>query len=223
EVIRERGRGLMTGVRPLARAAHANLGATPREHRIRTDGRVVSVVGGKYTTFRPMCADVMRSVCGLLGRGPVGDDESPLPGGEIPGAYGANFERFLAEEAVRLAPLYPEARHELPRLVHVHGSRASRVLERDPQGARPLILGLPVLGAEVRYAVEVERARTLDDVMRRRTALWLSRDFGRPAAAAVAQRMVPLLGWDSDRTRDELARWWRFSSGEEHLLRRVAE
>jgi len=223
ELTAERALGLMTGVRPLVRAAHANLGKTPREHRIRVDGRVVSVVGGKYTTFRPMCADVMRSVCGLLGRDRVSEDEAPLPGGEIPSAYGGNFERFLAEEAMRLAPVYPGAVHELPRLIQAHGARAARVLERDPEGARPLILGLPVLAAEVRYAVEVERARTLDDVMRRRTLLWISRDFGRVAAAPVAQCMAPLLGWDADRTRDELARWWRFSSGEEHLLKRAAE
>jgi glycerol-3-phosphate dehydrogenase len=223
ELTPARALGLTTGVRPLVRGGQASLGALSREHRIVTEGPLVSAVGGKYTTFRPMCADVARVVSGLLGRARPRDDESPLPGGEIPGRFGGDFVRFLQEEQSRLAPTYPKAAAELPRLIRAHGARAARVLERDPEGARPLLPGVPALGAEVRYAVEVEKARTLDDVMRRRTALWLSRDFGRPAAAAVAERMAELLAWSADRTRDELAGWWRFSSGEEHVLHRVAE
>ncbi len=220
----QRALGLTTGVRPLARSGRTSLGAVPREHRIHVDGPVVSAVGGKYTTFRPMCADVMRVVMAQLGRpeARATDELAPLPGGEIAGGA-SGFERFARDELARLAPSFPTAADELPRLIRAHGTRAAHVLERDPEGAKPIAPGVPLLAAELRYAVEVERARTLEDVMRRRTSLWLSGDFGRPAAAVVAQRMAELLGWSSDRTRDELARWWRFSSGEEHVLRTAAE
>jgi glycerol-3-phosphate dehydrogenase len=214
-----RALGVMTGVRPLAHDGGRSLGAVPREHRITVEGNVVNVVGGKYTTFRPMCAQALREVLRVLGRGGLRlpSDDSPLPGGDIP-----DFEHYLKSETQRLERVYPEAAGELARLVRAHGTLAGQVLDRAPGEARPLAPGQPILAAEVRFAVEVERARRLDDVMRRRTALWLAPDFGRRAAAPVAERMAQLLGWDEARTREELAAWWRFAAGEERLLRIVA-
>jgi glycerol-3-phosphate dehydrogenase len=220
-----RALGLMTGVRPLARKPGRSLGAVPREHRVTVEGRVVHVVGGKYTTFQPMCAAAMRAAARVLGARLPPPADDALPGGALPGPAdrAPDFAAFARDEAVRLGALFPEAAAELPRLLRAHGSRTRHVLERAPGEARPLEPGLPVLEGEVRYAVEVERARRLADVMRRRTSLWLAPDFGRRAAPAVARRMAELQGWDAARAGEELAAWQRFADAQEHLLRALGD
>ena len=72
-----------------------------------------------------------------------------------------------------------------------------------PDLADPLVPGLPYLRAEATYAVRHEMARTLDDVLSRRTrARLLARDASADAAAAVAELVAPDLGWsDTERER----------------------
>jgi len=66
----------------------------------------------------------------------------------------------------------------------------------DPDLAAPLVPGLPYLRAEAIYAVRHEMARTLDDVLSRRTrARLLARDASADAAASVAELLAPELGW----------------------------
>jgi glycerol-3-phosphate dehydrogenase len=207
--------GLLTGVRPLV-AGRGSLGRASREHHVFVEGRVVTVVGGKYTTFRPMSRDVMRRVLPLLGRRAR---EARLDQEPLPGCPPGDFKQYMKSEAQHLAAAFPLAAEHVPRLLRAHGCEARQVLAREPREARPLATGVPALAAEVRYAVEAEHARRLDDVMRRRTALWLSPDFGRRAARPVARRMAELLGWSGEREAEELERWNRLAAGEERLLR----
>ncbi len=68
--------------------------------------------------------------------------------------------------------------------------------EADPELARPLVPGLPYLRAEAVYAARYEMARTLDDVLARRTrAAFLSCHDAAAAATAVARLIAPELGW----------------------------
>ncbi len=73
------------------------------------------------------------------------------------------------------------------------------------------------------FAVEHEFARRLEDVIRRRTTLWLEPDRGRVAAPRIAAAMARRLGWSPERTREEFqsydARLWE----EETLLQRSQE
>jgi glycerol-3-phosphate dehydrogenase len=73
------------------------------------------------------------------------------------------------------------------------------LLARDPALAEPLVPGLPYLKAEAVFAVRTEMARTLDDVLDRRTrARMLDRDATWAAAESVARLLAPELGWDDD-------------------------
>ena len=85
--------------------------------------------------------------------------------------------------------------------VRFHGQVAVRVLamvERRPELATPIEAGLPYLEAEVRYAARYEMARSVDDVLSRRTrARLLGRDDSAAAAPRVAELLAEELGWDA--------------------------
>ena len=74
-------------------------------------------------------------------------------------------------------------------------------IQSDPSLAETIVEGLPYTRAEVEFAVRNEMARTVDDVLSRRTrALLLARDDSAAAADDVAGLIAPVLDWDeSDR------------------------
>lgn len=92
-----------------------------------------------------------------------------------------------------------------------YGAEAVDVLELcrvAPDLAEPLAAGLPYLGAEAVFAVRHEMARTVGDVLARRTrALILNREAASAAAPVVARLMAPELGWDEAETARQLARF----------------
>jgi glycerol-3-phosphate dehydrogenase len=97
-----------------------------------------------------------------------------------------------------------------PHLLSRYGSMANEVLA-DPMlagGADPfelLVPGLPYLAAEAVYAVRHEMARSLDDVLSRRTrARMLDREATLVAAPAIARLIAPHLGWDDAETQRQL-------------------
>lgn len=73
------------------------------------------------------------------------------------------------------------------------------------------------------FAVEREFARRLEDVIRRRTTLWLEPDRGRVAASRIAPVMARLLEWGPERAREEFQRYDAALWEEETLLRHAAE
>jgi glycerol-3-phosphate dehydrogenase len=186
-----------------------------REHQIvvGTDG-LVTIAGGKLTTYRRMSAEVVDTAVNLLrleGKLPgklrgARTDEEPLPGAigwpedDDHAKVGAQVER---EARGRLAPSV--ARY----LADTYGMRAidvARRVAKDPALAEPLVDGRPEILAQVDHAVEQELAARLPDVMIRRTQLFFrDPDQGLTAAGTVARRMGALLGWDEDRLAAELA------------------
>ncbi len=105
----------------------------------------------------------------------------------------------------------------------------ARRLGRDPRTLRdessplpePLETADPVALAE--HAAHVEFARRLEDVLRRRTRLWLEPDRGRAAAPAVAAALARALGWSEARTREETEDYETHLRDEEALLARAME
>jgi glycerol-3-phosphate dehydrogenase len=192
------------GIRPLAvaRAGEHSANAASREHAIttRADG-LISVTGGKLTTYRAMAADVFRAAARTLGdtrasrlHDPDPSDATPLPGGDLPSLSDALRE---ARETVHDAAV-------AERLVHAYGSRWRNVwsyVQRDPTLGVRLVESLPYLLAEVMHAAERELACTLSDVLIRRLHVaFETRDHGRAAAARIAPVLQAALGW-SDETR----------------------
>jgi glycerol-3-phosphate dehydrogenase len=156
-----------------------------RRHSVRTAASgVITITGGKLTTYRRMAADAVDAALAVLGeRGrPSRTKHLRLFGGE-----------GLDPPVASLEP----SEHE--HLTGRFGTDAGVVLglvADDPDLGGPLVPGLPYLRAEARYAVRYEMARTLDDVLTRRTrARMLARDASDAAADAVADLLASDLGW----------------------------
>jgi glycerol-3-phosphate dehydrogenase len=184
--------GTWAGLRPLLRTGRSTRTSDlSRRHSVRrSPGGVVTVTGGKLTTYRRMAADAVDAAVEGLGTDvpPSRTKHLRLFGGDGIGPPEAALEPSTHEH---LLGRYGTAADEV------------RALAVDrPDLADPLVPGLPYLRAEAVYAVRNEMARTLDDVLSRRTrARLLARDASAAAAGAVAALVAPDLGW-SDTERD---------------------
>ncbi len=104
-------------------------------------------------------------------------------------------------------------------LANRYGTLAAEVLAliaATPALAEPLVPGLPYLRAEAVYAVRAEMARTLDDVLSRRTqARLIDRAATLAAAPGVADLIAPELGWDSSEIERQLGDYARQCAAED--------
>ncbi len=193
--------GSWAGLRPLLKASgrHHGIGGRTadmsRRHTVSVSPNgMVTITGGKLTTYRKMAADTVDVVVTRLGGGRRRSPTSSLP------LHGATDLAPLRSPgtAARLG-IAPELyEHLLGR----YGAELTDVVElaRDnPELAEPLVPGLPYIGAEAVYAARHEMARSLDDVLSRRTRAVL-RDARSTAAAAsaVAELLAGEWGWDVD-------------------------
>jgi glycerol-3-phosphate dehydrogenase len=173
--------GTWAGLRPLVRSAtNSRTADLSRRHSVtRSQSGLVTVTGGKLTTYRRMAADTVDLVAGIVGRG----GRSRTGRMKLRGADG-----WEGVEDAHLASRY--------------GSEARAVqamVVADPDLGRPLVPSLPYLRAEAVYAARYEMAHTLDDVLSRRTrALLLARDGSAAVAADVAALVGGELGWRAD-------------------------
>ncbi len=196
------------GLRPLLRPARAVAPSeASREHRVvESTGGLLTIAGGKLTTYRVMAQDVVDRVASRLhaldgrpraARPPT--DRLPLPGGETADQEG------LVKGAVERGASEATARH----LVGAYGSESAAVLnlvDRDRALGGRIIAGRPELWAEVIHAVERELAVRLADVLVRRLHLfYAASDQAVPATSAVADRLAEALGWDGARRAQEVA------------------
>ncbi|MCU1377426.1 MAG: glycerol-3-phosphate dehydrogenase [Acidimicrobiales bacterium] len=181
------------GLRPLVKAATTGRTADlSRRHRIsHSASGLVSVTGGKLTTYRRMAADTVDEVVHGLGKGA----RSRTRRLRLHGAAG------YAELTDDLAPRLGVTPEQLHHLANRHGSDARAVaalVAADPSLGEPLVAGLPHLRAEALHAVRHEMARTLDDVLARRIpARWLAARASSDAAEDTARLIAPELGWDA--------------------------
>jgi glycerol-3-phosphate dehydrogenase len=185
------------GIRPLLPAASETPGAVTREHAVTTSaGGLVTITGGKLTTYRVMAHDVVAVVLQQLGAAPSADVaiSSPLPGGDFP-----SLQELIAkiDDATGDPTL---AKH----LATAYGARWTDVWKSiQEDGADWISEDLPYTTGELRYCVSREMAMTLGDLFIRRTHLaFETRDHGLGAAARSAAAIAPLFRWDAaDRAR----------------------
>ena len=213
------------GLRPLVRPdRQLSPSELSREHRIvESPGGLLTIAGGKLTTYRVMGRDMGDRVAARLsaldGRPrtpPAPTDRLPLPGGES-----ADLE-VLVEAARARGALASAARH----LVASYGSESAGVLnlvEQDRALGRPIVAGRVESWAEVVHAAEREMAVRLTDVLVRRLHPFYE-DPNRAAGAAslAAAKVGALLGWDAARIAEELADYHRLVERSRAFLREIA-
>lgn len=178
---------VFAGVRPLVRATDAapNAASTAslsRDHVIQIDrSGLVTICGGKWTTYRHMAEDCVDQAATL----------AQLP------------DRPCVTHHLAIHGSHPvakeEAATELGSLA-VYGSDAyeiRKLIAIDAKLSEPLHTALPYLKAEVIWAARCEMARSVEDVLARRTrALFLNARVAVEMAPVVADLMAAELGWD---------------------------
>lgn len=193
--------GVWAGLRPLVNSAPplastgdgAKVSKTAdlsRRHAVtRSTTGVVTVTGGKLTTYREMASDTVDVVMENLGRkGRSRTKRLPFVGAVTPTAPNGTLLGHLQRRYGTLA------------------GEVQRLIDVDPELGRPIVEGLPYVGGEVVWAARHEMARTVDDVLSRRTR---ARIFDRPAsekaAGTVAELMGRELGWSDDECHRQVA------------------
>ena len=163
-----------------------------REHVLWNENGLLTVTGGKLTTFRLMAHDALQKVQARLPGNPKFDPE----------------QRVLAEttESVQMpSSLSPRARL---RLVGRHGARLPALIASAQPGEWEAIGGSYALWAELRWAARTEGVVHLDDLLLRRTRLGLLLPHGGLDCLENIRTIAqPELGWNDDRWGAEASQY----------------
>jgi len=179
---------VFTGIRPLVKEGKvAHTAKLSRDHTILVSrSGLLTIAGGKWTTYRHMAEDAVN--------GAIAHARLPM--------------RPCVTRERRLHGFHEEA--ESFGLLAAYGSEAAAIQElarQQPALALPLHAALPIIGAQVVWAARHEMARTVDDVLARRTrALFLHCAAALAMAPEVARLLAAELGRDTAWQEDQLAR-----------------
>jgi glycerol-3-phosphate dehydrogenase len=187
--------GVYAGLRPLLYGESDSTSTLSREHAVsRVAPGLVSVAGGKYTTYRVMAADAVDAAVAAMGVDAPASCTESVP---LVGATGFEAMRNRRELLARQSGLPVE---RVDRLLGRYGAELPVLLgmiRDDPRLGECLPGTDDYLGVEVRFAVSHEGALHLNDVLTRRTRLSIETpDRGVSAAPVVAAIMADALGWD---------------------------
>jgi len=192
--------GVYAGLRPLLQGESDATSLLSREHAVsQSVSGLITVAGGKYTTYRVMAEDVIDIAAhGLDQKVPKScTAEIPLIGAPGYRAVWNRRETIAAESGLHA--------HVVEHLLGRYGSQIDELLAliRETPALGEPIEGAPTyLAAEIHYATSHEGALHLDDVLTRRTRISIETfDRGVLAAQPTAQIMSRILGWD-DATKE---------------------
>jgi glycerol-3-phosphate dehydrogenase len=217
--------GSWAGLRPLVKAAESGRTADlSRKHKVaRSRSGLVTITGGKLTTYREMAADTVDEVV----------DEVLSRSGSIEGIGRSRTKKLRLRGAAGYETLgsaravYPDVSAALVEHLGDRYGGEARVLmaaiQADPTLAEPIVPGLPYTRAEVQFAARHEMATSVDDVLSRRTRSRLyGRDDSADAADPVAELLAGELGWDRAE-QDRSAQQYRDSVAHERAAAELPE
>jgi len=197
-----------SGIRPLAIDPHADPNApVSRDHIVSVNPRTkaVFVAGGKWTTYREMAEDAIDKLLNL--HPDIHKEAGDCKTLSIPLLGAQGYSDDLAES---LAKQYDIDLETAKNLAKNYGGRAKDVLKagKDAKIVDPLGLivpGFPYINAEIVYAIK-EHARTVEDVLSRRTRLsYLNLNSAKMAIPIIADIMALELDWDEETTERQKA------------------
>lgn len=193
------------GLRPLPYVAHGLESGITRRHVIRdhapTVQGLISIIGGKLTTYRNLAEQTVNAVGKKLNRPlPVSRTAAlPLPGGVHRfGAFARAFHRDRPEWLSEQSASY---------LLRVYGIRARMIVAlgaNAPELRTVVSEHTGAIGAAIVLAFREEAASTLTDVIMRRTMIGYAADAGFDALDQVIGVCQASLGWSEERSRQEL-------------------
>jgi len=195
--------GVYAGLRPLLSGESESTSSLSREHAVaRPQPGLISIAGGKYTTYRVMAADAIDAALEDVG-GPVPPSVTDM----IP-LVGAEGYHAMVNQVDRLARRADVPVWRMQRLLDRYGSMTDELMALavdDHTLLEPLEGAEEYLRVEAVYAATHESAQHLDDILARRTRISIETpDRGTTAASAVAALVAPILGWDEERIKNEV-------------------
>jgi len=182
------------GLRPLVSSgANGETKRLIRDHEVELDpgSGLISILGGKWTTYRAMAEDTIDHVQRYLGASVIDSPtrHHPLCGSEN---YSADYWRTLVTG-------YQVSESSARHLAGKFGTRAARVLQlavEQPALMQPIIVGLAPLRAEIVFAIREEMAQSIEDILARRIGLQVyDWRLSIQAAPTVAFHLAQELGW----------------------------
>lgn len=195
--------GVFAGLRPLLTGESEATSTLSREHAVaQTAAGLITIAGGKYTTYRVMARDAVDMAAhSLPQRVPASvTDRTPLIGADGYHALWNRRHHLAAQIGIHVT----RVEHLLRRYGTLIGELAQLLAER-PELAERITGADDYLRVEAVYAASHEGALHLDDVLTRRTRISVETfDRGRAAARDVAPLMAGVLGWDQARIDREI-------------------
>ena len=206
--------GLRPLVAPPGEQGSVDESAVSREHQVMVSPNgLVTIAGGKLTTYRLMSKEVVETVVKLLRmtgklkhrlEDPHTDTE-PLPGGVH---WPEDDDHAAVAEKIQEIG-GPGVSNKTARLLGdtygMRGRDVARMVRRDNALGAPLVPGRPEILAQVDMAVLHELSATVISVLKQRTQLFYrDDDQGLSASRAVARRMAELLDWSPEQEQEQL-------------------
>ncbi len=174
------------GVRPVINTGKIDPSAESRDHVVWAENGLLTVTGGKLTTFRLIALDALRAARPTLPQMPKIDEDEPA----------------LNEVTEDLPPSLPEAIRQ--RLIGRYGQEAAALVAAAQPGELTVIPNTHVLWAELRWAARSEGVVHLDDLLLRRVRLGLLLPHGGAALEGRIQAICQAeLGWENGRWAQE--------------------
>ncbi len=193
------------GYRPLVKSRGARAADLSRTHVVLQENNgMVTIVGGKLTTYRRMAQDTVDVLAKRDGM-PISHPTKKLL---LTGAIGWRDAKREIEARGRQLGLAPEIVEHLEFNFGSHASTILDLIDEDKSLRERLVSDLPYIRAEVVYACRAEMAMTLEDVLARRTRI-IQEDAARGAGVAqqVAALMARELNWSSDHMRAQVEKY----------------
>ena len=198
------------GVRPLPHREKGPESSITRRHIIRKNRKIarglVSIIGGKLTTYRNLAEQTVDLVGKMLRRRlPDCRTRETL----LPGAY------RLDEARTALESLQGLSANGVARLLSIYGGRCIDIVEltvSEPSLGKAIDADASILAAEVVFAIREEMARTLTDIVHRRLMIGLAADQGRALYEIVAAIAAAEFAWSDEDRREQLDSLRRYSA-----------
>jgi glycerol-3-phosphate dehydrogenase len=198
------------GVRPLPASEARDPSAISRDHSVPVDEpagdrpfAVLSLVGGKWTTFRALGEEAADTILLRLSRvRRVSTRDLAIGGGRTYPRNAAERAAWIERESCRVG--LPPARMAV--LLDRYGTTASRIAESCAADGDPMLAGLADYGrGEIQAIARDELVGRLSDVLFRRTTVAITGRLTRAVVKEAASAMGVALDWDTARVSAEIA------------------
>jgi len=193
-----------SGVRPLPAADDLAPGFVSRDYRIEltkpmsSDFGLLSLVGGKWTTFRALGEHLADEAMKLTG------DQRKITTAEMPIGGGLNYPKTDSEIASWLkANSFGISTDRARQLLERYGTKATALIERILESGESMVSG-DYSDVELSYLVETEGVSQLADLIYRRTNIGFIGGFDSDQLKQIAELVAKSLGWKKSETRAQI-------------------